>query len=101
MVPNPRNGAIEWQARTSLMACEQRGSMLALSLAPKAVGMIPAYAAMLTPCWQPKAFGHQQTEYMTVQAILVLAFGERSIHDNLLLFLFLPADAVRKLVPIE
>ena len=82
MVPNPRNGAIEWQARTSLMACEQRGSMLALSLAPKAVGMIPAYAAMLTPCWQPKAFGHQQTEYMTVQAILVLAFGERSIHAN-------------------
>jgi hypothetical protein len=64
------------------MACEQRGSMLALSLAPEAVGMIPAYTAKLTPCWQPKSYGHQQTGYMTVQAILVLAFGERSIHDK-------------------
>ena len=63
------------------MACEQRGSMLALSLAPEAVGIIPAYTAMLTPCWQPKSFGHQQTGYMTVQAILVIAVGERSIHD--------------------
>ena len=72
------------------MACEQRGSMLALSLAPEAVGMIPAYTAMLTPYWQPKSFGHQQTGYMTVQAILVLASGERSIHDNLLLLHFHP-----------
>ena len=65
------------------MACEQRGSMLAWSLAPEAVGMITAYTAMLTPYWQPKSCGHQQTGYMTVQAILVLAFGERSIHDRL------------------
>jgi hypothetical protein len=36
------------------MAYEQRGSMLAWSLAPEAVGMITAYTAMLTPCWQPK-----------------------------------------------
>jgi len=39
------------------MACEQRGSMLAWSLAPEAVGMIPAYTAMLTPCWQPNLAG--------------------------------------------
>ena len=26
--------------------------------------------------------GHQRTGYMTVQAILVLASGERSIHDH-------------------
>jgi hypothetical protein len=64
------------------MACKQRGSMLAWSLAPEAVGMIPAYTAMLTPCWQPQPFGHQQTGYMTVQATLVLACGERSIHDK-------------------
>jgi hypothetical protein len=69
------------------MACEQCGSMLASSLAPEAVGMITAYTAMLTPCWQPKSCGHQQTGDMTVQAILVLAFGERSIHDHILAFI--------------
>ena len=74
--------ATGWQVRTSFMACGQRGSMLAWSLAPETVGMIIAYTAMLTPCWQPKSCGHQQTGYMTVQAIFVLASGERSIHDD-------------------
>ena len=71
----PRDQATEWQARTPFMACEQRGSMLAWSLALEAVGMITAYTAKLTPCWQPKFCGHQQTGYMTVQAIFRPCFG--------------------------
>ena len=71
--PRPRR----WAA-----ACEQRGSMLALSLAPEAVGMIPAYTAMLTPCWQPKPFGHQQTGYMTVQPWSVFATAPVRAHKR-------------------
>ena len=45
----------------------------------EAVAMIEAQTAKLTPCWR---LHHQgETEYMTVQATLVLATGERSIHD--------------------
>ena len=58
------------------MACGQRGSMLAWLLAPEAVGMIPAYTAMLTPCWQPKSCGHQQTGYMTVKPASSLRPGK-------------------------
>ena len=42
---------------------------------------VAAVAAKLTPCWQP-TYGHQQTGYMTVQANIVLASGERSIHHR-------------------
>jgi hypothetical protein len=63
-----------WQARTPFMACEQRDSMLKLSLAPEAVGMIPATPPSSPPCWQPKSRGHQQTGYM--QAVLSLRPGK-------------------------
>jgi hypothetical protein len=85
--PNPtaatghRGGAIE-QARTPIMACEQRGSMLASSLDPRGRRNDPSADRQTHPMLAAHIYGHQQTGYMTVQAKFVLAAGERSIHDR-------------------
>jgi len=39
----------------------------------------------LTPSWPAESIGTSEAEYMTVQAALVLAIGERSIHDDYVL----------------